>query len=54
MEIPHVVETLRVLQPVERDTFLIGLSGPAPTPRGPVPPDRARSFDPHPPRSTTT
>ena len=36
------------MQPIDRDPFLIGLGGPAPTPSRPVPPDRARSPIPHP------
>jgi len=54
METPLVVEKLRVLQPVEREPFLIGLGSPAPSPPVPLPPDRARSFVPHLPRSSST
>jgi hypothetical protein len=54
METPLVVETLGVLQPVERDPFLIGLGTPAPSAPVPVPPQRARSSIPHPPRSSKT
>jgi hypothetical protein len=54
MEMPLVVETLRALQPVERDPFLIGLGTQAPGTPGQLPPDRARSIVPHPPRSAST
>jgi hypothetical protein len=51
MEMPLVVETLRLLQPVERDPFLIGLSGPAPTTTA-CPDPRALIAPHNPPRNT--
>jgi hypothetical protein len=50
MEMPLVVETLWLLQPVERDPFLIGLSGPAPTAAA-SPEPRALIDPPNPPRN---
>ena len=50
MEMPLVVETLRDLQPVERDTFLIGLGSPAPIAPAPVAPDARARLIPPPPK----
>jgi hypothetical protein len=51
MEMPLVVETLGLVQPVDRDPFLIGLAGPAPTtPASPEP--RALIEPPNPRRNT--
>jgi hypothetical protein len=51
MEMPLVVETLRLLQPVDRDPFLIGLGGPALT--SPASPElRALIEPPNPTRNT--
>ena len=51
MEIPLVVETLGILLPVDRDPFLVGLSGPASTTA--ASPEPRALIDPrNPPRNT--
>jgi hypothetical protein len=51
MEMPLVVEMLGLVQPVDRDPFLIGLGGPAPATSA-SPETRALIDRPNPPRNT--